>query len=340
MSNISTKGIISSQNLRHVLHGITSNIDEIITLMRKFEVMFKLDDDRYLIPSLLPPNETSPFVIMPQSAPHISNDTSHGLTELRIEPPAPISSQPDILIRYFILPFTPNGFFPRLIARILNSDLATQIQASLTVGPLDSAHLLNQVHWECWRTGVSLAWNHMEILRIAPLRWPLPHSRGASIISSFLLPEDRETLRGMELIVSVLPEKMILDCPILPPDQPHDSRASSCSKSHCMATWVLQKATELAETVMEDWYEVFGFRRNLNNLLSCMTGPCPHCFKACYNPKRDKAKSLASVSEAGSGRKLHMFTLPYCSLKREGKIACPCHGELEVAEVAPDLVGI
>ena len=298
--------------------------------------MFKLDDDRYLIPSLLPLNEASPYIIMPNSAPHISNDTSHGLTELRVAPPAPIFSQPEILVRYLILPFTPNGFFPRLIARVLNSELATQIQASLSAGPLNSAHLLNQVHWECWRTGVSLVWNHMEILRIAPLSWPLPHSNCAAIISSLPLPEERETLRGMEIMVAVLPESQTLHCPILPPDQPHDSEDCSCNKSRCMATWILQKATDLSEIVMEDWYEVFGFRRNLNNLLSCMTSPCPHCFKDCHNSKENTTENGAQPE---GGRKMYMFTLPYCSLNSDGRIRCLDHGALEVAQVAPDLVG-
>ncbi|CAI8055777.1 hypothetical protein GBAR_LOCUS30415 [Geodia barretti] len=305
--------------------------------MRKFEVMFKLDEERHLIPSLLPQDEANPFIIMPQSAPHVSNDTGRGLTELRVGPPAPISSQPDILIRYLCLPFTPNGFFPRLIAQVMNSELATQIQASLMAGPLDSAHLLNQVHWEAWRTGMSLVWNHMEILRIAPLSWPLPHSNGAAIISSLPLPEERETLQGMEIMVAVLPEDQTLCCPILPPDQPHDSDSCSCNKSRCMATWILQKVTDLAEIVMEDWYEVFGFRRNLNNLLSCMTSPCPCCFMACHDPRKDASSENGTRSEAG--RKLYMFTLPYCSLNSEGRIACPDHGVLQVAQVAPDLVG-
>jgi serine/threonine protein kinase len=330
------KGIVSSQNLNHILRGTSSSIEEIISVMRKFEVMFKLDEERHLIPSLLPLDEANPFIIMPQSAPHISNDTSWGLTELRVGPPAPISSQPDILIRYLCLPFTPNGFFPRLIAQVMNSDLATQIQASLTAGPLDSAHLLNQVHWEAWRTGMSLVWNHMEILRIAPLSWPLPHSNGAAIISSLPLPEERETLQGMEIMVAVLPEDRTLCCPILPPDQPHDSDSCSCNKSRCMATWILQKVTDLAEIVMEDWYEVFGFRRNLNNLLSCMTSPCPHCFMACHDPKKVTSSENGARSEPG--RKIYMFTLPYCSLNSEGRIACPDHGVLEVAQVAPDLV--
>ena len=127
---VCVEGIISAQNLRHILRAATPTVDEIVMVMNKFEVMFKLDEERYLIPSLLSVDEATPFIIMPQSGPHVT--AARSLTELRLAPPAPISSLPDILIRYLLLPFTPNGFFPRLVARVLNSDLATQVYTHTT----------------------------------------------------------------------------------------------------------------------------------------------------------------------------------------------------------------
>ena len=327
-------------NLHQILHNTTSSVMEVVSLMRKFEVVFQLDDSRLLIPSLLPSNEATPYVIMPQGRSH--QDPELGFTELRPDPPAPIITLPDILVRYLLLPYIPNGFFPRLIARVLNSDLAAHVQASLTTGPLDSAHVLNRVHWECWRSGISLIWNHMEIVRIAPLKFPLPNCQRATVISSLPVNEERDVLRGMEIMIAVLPEDKTLSCPVLPPSQTD----CKCTKSLCMATWLLQRATELADSVMEDWYEVFGFRRNLNNLLSCMTAPCPHCFKTCYEAGsgaraagtqegREPAQSTTDTD-----RKLYMFSLPfYClQLKSERQVFCPVHGGLNVAQVAPDLV--
>lgn len=305
--------------------------------MSIFEVIYELDEERLLIPSMLPNSETTPYVIMPQGILH--HMTTPGFTELCMEPPAPISTHPSILVRYFILPFTPNGFFPRLIARILNSDLATQVQASLLGGPLDSVHALNNIHWKCWRKGISLIWNYMEIIRIAPLSFPLPHSQGATIISSFPTNEERDSLKGMEVMVAILPEEKTNGCPILPPSQCNDH----CNKSRCMSTWVLQRITEIAEMLMEDWYEVFGFRRNLGNLLSCMTTPCPQCFKACHGQPENHQQSPQSSSEekqTTTEYRLNMFTLPFCCLQltHEGIVRCPTHGDIEVAKIAPDLV--
>ena len=278
---------------------------------------------------------------MPRSKVDVTAETDEGFTQLRVQPPAPIAAYPDILVRYLLLPYIPNGFFPRLIARVLNSDLATQVEASLFPGPLDSAHILNNVHWECWRSGISLVWNHMEIVRIASLEFPLPNCQGTTVISNLPTNEERDVLKGMEIMIAVLPEEQTLSCPILPP-LPSDCK---CCRSRCMAAWLLQRATELADSVMEDWYEVFGFRRNINNLLSCMTTPCPLCFKACHDTRassRDCDTSESCASEPGTHgpNRLQMFSLPFCclQLKNEGKIACPEHGSLDVSQVAPDLV--
>ena len=336
-------GIISATNLHHILRGTTSSVAvecEIISLMQKFEVMLQLDENRLLIPSLLPDDETTPYVIMPPQSTSQSNDIDSGyqsFTELRVEPPAPITSLPDILVRYFLLPYIPNGFFPRLIARVLSSEIASLVRVSLSSGPLDSAHILNSTHWECWRSGLSLVWNHMEIVRIAPLRFPLPHTRGATLISSLKENQERETLKGMEIMIAVLPEQQMLRCPILPPSQ-SDSR---CKKSLCMATWLLQMTTELADSVLEDWYEVFGFRRGIQNLLSCMANPCPECFKSGNGTTQANSRSQSVTSEPQTQPKpLYLFSVPFCclQLRNEGKVTCPTHGSLDVAQVAPDLV--
>ena len=178
-------------NLHHILRNTTPSMavgSEVISLMQKFEVMLQLDKNRLLIPSLLPDNEATPYVVMCTPP---DSDAYESFTNLRLEPPAPIHAQPDLLARYLLLPHVPNGFFPRLIARVLSSEISTQIQASLSRGPLDSVHALNNAHWECWRSGISLVWNHMEIVRIAPLRFPLPNTQGATLISSLKEKKER-----------------------------------------------------------------------------------------------------------------------------------------------------
>ena len=308
--------------------------------MQKFEVMLQLDSNRLLIPSLLPDNETTPFIIMPQNTSHKDDTARQSSTEFHLEPPAPIIFFPDVLVRYMLLPYVPNGFFPRLIARVLSSDLAAQVQASLSRGPLDDAHILNCVHWKCWRSGISLIWNHLEILRIAPLRFPLPNSRGATLISSLKEHQEREMLKGVEIMVAVLPEEQMLGCPILPTSR-CDSR---CKKNRCMSTWLLQRAVELSDLVMEDWYEVFGFRRGIENFINSVATPCPECFKSCHKPRERLAShspdSAMSEPDTHLSKPLHMFSIPFCclQLRSEGRVTCPAHGGMDVALVAPDLV--
>ena len=325
-------------NLHHILRNTTPSMavgSEVISLMQKFEVMLQLDKNRLLIPSLLPDNEATPYVVMCTPP---DSDAYESFTNLRLEPPAPIHAQPDLLARYLLLPHVPNGFFPRLIARVLSSEISTQIQASLSRGPLDSVHALNNAHWECWRSGISLVWNHMEIVRIAPLRFPLPNTQGATLISSLKEKKERNALKGVEIIIAVLPEPQLLSCPILPPSQSEDGL---CKKSRCFATWLLQKATELADSVLEDWYEVFGFRRGFENL-SCIANPCPMCFKSCHKSRKPRGHSSQPHTHElkTEPKPLYMFSVPFCclQLKNEGTVTCPAHGSLEVAQVSPDLV--
>ena len=325
--------------------------------MRKFEVMLQLDDKRLLIPSLLPDDETHPHIIMPQSALQNDSDGCQSFTALREQPPAPILCLPDLLVRYFLLPYIPNGFFPRVIARILSSDIADQVRASFSTGPLESYHVLNNAHWECWRSGMSLIWNHMEIMRIAPLRFPLPQSRGATIISSLKQNQEKETLMGVEIVVAVLPEDQIQKCPVLPSQHQCDE---TCRKNRCMATWLLHMATDIADSVFEDWYEVFAQRRGLHYALSWMASPCPKCFNFCQgrSSQREEAQETTSSvrrfrlgsllkwtsepsSESETLRKpLYVFSSQFCCLRltQDGKVTCPAHGEMDIAEVAPDLV--
>ena len=320
--------------------------------MQRFGVMLRLDSERLLIPSLLPTEEKNAYIILPHSMQVKDECGSSTLADLRGHPRAPIASLPDLMVRYYLLPFIPNGFFSHLIARILSSDIASRMREALSVGPLESHHILNTARWDCWRNGISLIWNHMEIIRIAPLDFPLPGAKEACIISS-LGCESKDALKGVEVKIAFLPEEQLRQCSFLGPHV----REEGCCKNRCMATWLLHQATDLADSVFDDWYEAFGRKRNFDYSLNCMASPCPQCFKqsqwaelsqkttptfrrltiSSFLGWSDATSQTSQVEQEGT---LYLFSSSFCChrLTMGGKVECPTHGEMDVSTVAPDLV--
>ena len=60
-----------------------------------------------------------------------------------------------VFAHYYLLPFVPNGFFLRLIARIIGSKIST---CFTDVVPLHHSHdkLYNSIHWRPWHNGIIL----------------------------------------------------------------------------------------------------------------------------------------------------------------------------------------
>ena len=324
-------------------------VTEFLTLMQKFEVILMLDKQRLLIPSLLPKNQQESCIVFPKSVSMDVLEMTCCFEELSKQPYAPMCKLPHpILVRFYLLPFVPNGFFPRLIARLMGSNIMEHLLKSLTTGPLDSHHIFNLIHWQCWRNGVILIWNHFEIFRIAPLIYPLPGTTSAHVISNSG-ESDVETLKGIEVKVAILPETCIKTCSIIP------NKDNVPNKGKCLATWLLHQVSDLVDSVFDDWYEVFARRKSYELSVRSTVNPCTLCFKNVIaaevaattgcNTSKDLEFSTSHadfevISERATKMVLYMFSSPYCALvQAEGqKLECPTHGKLTVTEVAPDLV--
>ena len=172
------------ENLAHILQ--TSYVKEFLSLMQKFEVVLLLDENRLLIPSLLPSTEQQAcLVFSKQVSAGLTNKDEGMIDQISSEPHAPLCQTPyPVLARYYLLPFIPNGFFTRVTARLMSSDIVDHLQRSIVSESIDSHNIMNGAHWKCWRDGIIITWNHMEIFRIAPITFPLPGTSDTHLISS------------------------------------------------------------------------------------------------------------------------------------------------------------
>lgn len=329
---------------------------EVIPIMQKFEVVFLLDEHRLLIPSLLPPEEDDSCLVFSSSLSQTLTDDT--MTEqLRHEPHAPMHETPHtILTRLYLLPFIPNGFFSRLMARLMSSDIIEHLQQSLLSNVLVSSYLINSTHWKCWRTGILITWNHMEIFRIAPLAENQARISTVEVVTKKDTYISTNVLGGLEIKVATLPEEFIQKCSILDGQLNFSSsymdseKRTDYSRGKCLATWLLHQATIAIDNVFEDWYESFarkkGFDPHQENVR--IANPCNKCIECVQreaflqlNPNLFPANGSVAKGE-GEG-KCYVFTSMYTSLVSTNygeNLVCPVHGPLRVADVAPDLVSL
>lgn len=294
---------------------------ELVALMEKFEIIFFLDESHLLIPSLLPKDESMSFPVFSNTTPerHIKN----GTLQLEGVPHTPIHKIPhQLLVRYYLLPFVPNGFFARVIARLMSTNMIDYVQKSLQIGPLDDG-LANQAHWRCWRDGISMIWHHMEIFCICPVTFPLPGTTQTCLISS---EGERlvETGKGIEIKIAVMPEEVNVRSNCYPNERP-DYPVSA----HCRAAWLLHQATNIVNSVFDDWYEIFGRDRNFD-LTNVPANVCIECFNAV-------ALNSSCQSE---NHTFYLFSSPYCArviANGNVELECPVHGKQSFNTTAPDL---
>ncbi len=334
-----------------------SFVTEFVTLMQRFEVVLLLDTRRMLIPSLLPALEANAIIVFLRSICHSLLDKRLSQSEDSEEdhipasqelPHAPICQTPySILSRYYFLPFVPQGFFTRVIARLMSKDIMDHLHNSLLRGQLEQESILNAPHWRCWRNGISIIWNHMEIFRIAPTDYPLTGTHSTVLLSNSG-QQEIQTSSGVEIKVAVLLEELVTTCSMIP----NVDLAGECSRGRCIATWLLHQVITVVDSVFEDWYEAFSKKKGFE-LSTISTGsPCTQCYRvvqtaevmATTTPLQRRhstfSMSFDIVNRWSSPKTLFLFANTYCSLVAEegGALSCPTHGTLEVTEVAPDLV--
>lgn len=329
---------------------------EVISLMQKFEVVLLLDERRLLVPSLLPLHEDDSCLIFSRSF-SFSHSEHAIVDQLRHEPHAPMYETPHpIMTRYYLLPFVPNGFFSRLMARLMSSELIDHIERSLISNKISRDHVINSTHWKCWRTGILVTWSHMEIFRIAPISGTPAGVSKVAVVTKKDTFTYAEKFGGLEIKVAMLPEEFIEECSTLQAQLSSSTsfmeagRNCEMSRGKCLATWLLHQATTAIDSVFEDWYVSFarkqGFDPHQENVR--IAQPCNLCSEHIQNAQLWESRHLVSSMERtlqptqeGGGTVCYVFTSIYASYVAancEETLVCPTHGTLDIADVAPDLV--
>ncbi len=307
-------------------------------LLRKFEVVYLLDKQRILIPSLLPDSEDDPCFVYSSALSSMLMDKN----DLIHKDPEGYDSlgQLDLPIycRYYLLPFVPKGFFTRFIARLMSSDIIDELHKSLKGTALEAVHISNAIHWSCWRNGIVLVWNRMEIFRVAPLNNTSLEESKITLITGKNSQEEVSILTGLEIKVAILPKNKVRVCSFLEPALQRISNDSegifsnleNPFKGRNIASWLLYRATSIVDSTLNDWYEGFGLQDyGDQNSRPRIANFCSKCLKSIH-------QSSILISD------IFMFTSTYCCLaacKRE-RLVCPHHGRVKVEDIAPDLVGL
>ena len=315
--------------------------DQFISLMRKFEVIFQLNEKQILIPSLLPSHEIDACVVCSKGP----NDNLPEVVSSNLRSYAKLSDgNYHPYCRFYRLPLIPNGFLVRLIARLLSSNFIDQLQASFIQDPLDDLYAEKKIHWRCWRNGASLLWNNKEIFRVAPIFGDDSFNK-LIVVSKGDNQEEVVSSIGLELRVAMLDESNIHACSFLSASIQR-IRSRNCdlervgitnesdnpSKALCLASWLLQEATLIIDGVLEDWYEGFASQRQYCRLDANLKY---------YNYCRKCALSSNEKPSSTERNLIYAFTSTFCcQMAYEGELLnCPTHGMLMIREVAPDLVG-
>ena len=311
-----SKGFVYREDLREIFKTAFTGknghfVYELGKFMEKLEVIIPFNTERILIPSLLPPTEDSACIVQSKDDQEAgkSEDVSLPLISFSL-----VTLEQKSLVRYYILPFIPHDFFPRLIARITGSSILKEFADRLfkVVSGSTTEGMLN---WHCWRNGIKFVWNQLEILTITPATFSLSDTK---VISSSG-PHKVEWQHRIEINVIVLPHEVI-----------NSKLASTPTIATSLATWLLQQAVQYIESVFSDWYEAFGRSRGFELSLINSASPCPLCHSV----------ALGNSAPQGSEETRYMFSSIFCArvVTENKELVCPTHGKVAIVDVAPDLV--
>ena len=297
-----------------------SFISAVISIMQSFEVILLLDQQSILIPSLMSQQRENAWAITQDSCGKLSMQNTTG------QNPVPITTQKNVLLRHYILPFVPNGFFSRLTSRICaNTSMIAQCK-----------NLFKRCEpqlW-CWREGVSLICNGMEVLRIAPVSYPLPGTESTYIVTS-AGHEIVKKFSGIEVRV----HKVLLDMDMESSLEPsHDAHS---------AAWLLQQAVECIDSIFDDWYIAFGRKRGFELSMILIGAPCNKCearrlvdASSIMLQRSTIGRSRSTDTERVTGKSYFLFSSPFCAhtVAMKQQLQCPIHGSISVSQIAPDMV--
>lgn len=336
--------------------------EDYIHLMTKFEVALPVgaEGEYLLVPSKLPDSIHKAQSLEP---PRYDADVGKEVEVL--------TATKSIVCRFYYMMYVPSGFWPRLISRILSSRRFNQILSSVVVVSPDNEEVsLESVpsansapSWFYWKTGIELRANCGPILSIKEVSASQEGVIGTMVTTTHgslslclygaLDILDARNYRCVEVVASNLSENR------MPSDSMQSDGVVSLKTAELLTT-----AVEAIDVLLEDWYPAIGCSGStgLGNPFLSRIVPCPDCLECLAvaereaSPVKQVTKEEIEINSESEG--FHskpsdessayysdiafMFQLQECALKaqHERVMNCPRHGEIELARMTPDLVGI
>ncbi|KAH8021451.1 hypothetical protein HPB51_015847 [Rhipicephalus microplus] len=352
-------GIMRLEDLQHLFRSAETR-SYLLSLLNKFEVALTWDGRSLLIPSLLPSEEllrcglpgADVRVPVRSRGWGLRSSLTRGVSAGAVQTPgsggctlrvlAASREQPAVQ-RLVLLSYLPSGFWARLITRLLADDQVVEALRGYLAPPRGwekdpglAAALSQRAEWLCWQTGLEL--RHAQVSKQATA-----HRLGASAVRR----------RRVALLLELPLERRQWGPALLLP------RMES-------ATQLLALAADHVDTLLEDWYPALGTRfvhTSQGRFLVTRLVPCPSCAATGLGcnmapssgpPSRASTDSgvvdrlcVPSCSRPASAEGMEeAITGPYAFLVEEcilaanerGAVTCPIHGDLRLAQLAPDTV--
>nr|XP_037280613.1 leucine-rich repeat serine/threonine-protein kinase 1-like [Rhipicephalus microplus] len=365
-------GIMRLEDLQHLFRSAETR-SYLLSLLNKFEVALTWDGRSLLIPSLLPSEEllrcglpgADVRVPVRSRGWGLRSSLTRGVSAGAVQTPgsggctlrvlAASREQPAVQ-RLVLLSYLPSGFWARLITRLLADDQVVEALRGYLAPPRGwekdpglAAALSQRAEWLCWQTGLELRHAQAVVLRLREVV-----SGGAPCDLLGARPRVRleghwspvETQGAVALLLELPLERRQWGPALLLP------RMES-------ATQLLALAADHVDTLLEDWYPALGTRfvhTSQGRFLVTRLVPCPSCAATGLGcnmapssgpPSRASTDSGVVDSRPASAEGMEeAITGPYAFLVEEcilaanerGAVTCPIHGDLRLAQLAPDTV--
>ncbi|KAL3204616.1 hypothetical protein MRX96_011605 [Rhipicephalus microplus] len=338
-------GIMRLEDLQHLFRSAETR-SYLLSLLNKFEVALTWDGRSLLIPSLLPSEELLRCglpgadvrcavlqVPVRSRGWGLRSSLTRGVSAGAVQTPgsggctlrvlAASREQPAVQ-RLVLLSYLPSGFWARLITRLLADDQVVEALRGYLAPPRGwekdpglAAALSQRAEWLCWQTGLELRHAQAVVLRLREVV-----SGGAPCDLLGARPRVRleghwspvETQGAVALLLELPLERRQWGPALLLP------RMES-------ATQLLALAADHVDTLLEDWAATWPLP--LDHRL--VRAPTVALLTAVLHRQREWRKQ----SQAHTPSWLEECIL---AANERGAVTCPIHGDLRLAQLAPDTV--
>ncbi|KAL3204615.1 hypothetical protein MRX96_011605 [Rhipicephalus microplus] len=333
-------GIMRLEDLQHLFRSAETR-SYLLSLLNKFEVALTWDGRSLLIPSLLPSEEllrcglpgADVRVPVRSRGWGLRSSLTRGVSAGAVQTPgsggctlrvlAASREQPAVQ-RLVLLSYLPSGFWARLITRLLADDQVVEALRGYLAPPRGwekdpglAAALSQRAEWLCWQTGLELRHAQAVVLRLREVV-----SGGAPCDLLGARPRVRleghwspvETQGAVALLLELPLERRQWGPALLLP------RMES-------ATQLLALAADHVDTLLEDWAATWPLP--LDHRL--VRAPTVALLTAVLHRQREWRKQ----SQAHTPSWLEECIL---AANERGAVTCPIHGDLRLAQLAPDTV--